>query len=99
MTIQENDFFSEVATGIRIYEIRMYDSKRKEIQPGDYITFKCGRTGKKCIVKVKSLHVYSNILELNRKENVNVRYIKEIMKYYTKEEMANNPFMMIKLFN
>ena len=86
-------------SGVRIYEIRLCDSKRKEIQPGDYITFKCGRTEKKCIVKVKSLHVYSNIFELNRKENVNDSYMKEVMKYYTKEELANKPFMMIKLFN
>ena len=99
MTIQDDDSFSEVATGVRIYEIRMCDSKRKEIQPDDYITFKCGKTEKKCIAKVKSLHVYSNIFELNRKENVNARYIKEVMKYYTKEELVKKPFMMIKLFN
>lgn len=51
MTLDE-PWFNLVQDGVKSYELRLWDSKRKSVKVNDHITFTNRQTGEKCTKKV-----------------------------------------------
>ena len=50
--------FSQIQTGVKTLELRLYDEKRRLIRVGDRITFTQTETGETLTVRVTSLHPF-----------------------------------------
>ena len=56
--------FEKIKSGKKLYEIRLYDEKRKAIRIGDFIEFTKQNGDEKCTVRVKDLCLFKNFTEL-----------------------------------
>ena len=56
--------FDKIKSGAKIYELRLYDEKRKNIQIGNLIEFTKRDSDEKCTVKVTDLCRFGNFAEL-----------------------------------
>ncbi|AEH25540.1 ASCH domain-containing protein [Pyrococcus yayanosii] len=65
MGLQE-EYIELIRTGKKKIEGRLYDEKRRQIKPGDIISFEGG----KLKVRVKALRVYSSFREMLEKEGL-----------------------------
>lgn len=57
-------WFQQIKDGHKMYEGRVYDSKRRKIQINDYIVFTNEDNDEKIIKKVKELHIFSSFEEM-----------------------------------
>lgn len=92
MTLKQ-PYFDLIKEGKKTIELRLYDEKRRKIQPGDTITFQNGDNFH--TVKVKGLFVCSNFKELfkfidvqdtgldNEKDAINI-----MEQFYDKDTQA-----------
>ena len=91
MKLKDNPF-RRISEGRKTIEIRLYDEKRRLVQPDDYIEFTNMEDGKKIKTKVIKLHLFNSFKELFDKfdnsylgHDEKVDY-KRMYDYYTEEE-------------
>lgn len=100
--------FSLIESGAKIYELRLFDEKRKRIKIGDIIEFTCvDDQSKKLMVKVVDLKRYSSFIDLYADlspleigytaSNLHLANPKDMEKYYTKEQIASFGVLAIKI--
>jgi len=63
MKLQDNPF-NWIKSGNKIFELRLYDEKRRGISVGDTIQFTNMVTSEQIVVKVLALHVFKDFEEL-----------------------------------
>lgn len=56
--------FEKIKSGAKIYELRLYDEKRRQISVGDFIEFTRRDDGEKCLVKVIDIAIFDNFSDL-----------------------------------
>ena len=100
-------YFDAIKFGTKIYEIRLNDEKRKQIKKGDFIEFqKEPLKEEKYIVEVEDLLYYKNFEELLQNSKMEElsspktkkeELIKDLEKFYSKEEQEKYGVVAIKL--
>lgn len=95
-----------VKKGIKTIEMRLLDSKRKNILVGDYIKFVSTEgANNELNVRVKGLHTYSDFYELyNKFDKVKLGYCEndialpmDMDKYYSKDKIKEYGVLGIEL--
>lgn len=99
--------FNAIVSGRKIYELRLYDEKRKAIRLGDEILFTEQETGKTCLVKVTELLRFDSFDELYAQLPLTeIGYDEmsktkaspnDMSKYYSKEEQSEYGVIAIKI--
>lgn len=86
MTLHKLDLrplpFQAIKNKNKIYELRLYDERRRNILPGDELEFTNTITQEKLCVRVVSLHIYNNFEELY--QSISPRFLG-----YEKDEIAS----------
>lgn len=93
--------FESMLKGEKVFELRLYDDKRKEISVNDRIVFKKLQEPAEILtVVVKSLHIFPdfesmyNFIPLDKmgysKSTIKTASYKDMYQYYTKEEEEKN---------
>jgi ASC-1-like (ASCH) protein len=93
---------------LKVYEIRLYDSKRRKIKIGDKIIFlKAPELEKKIQVVVKDIVIAESLEEIFTKispvlagwseEDTPSKCAKDMMKYYSLEEEKRNGAVAFKI--
>jgi len=97
--------FKKIINGKKVIESRLYDEKRRQINPGDRIDFICNNDLSKSVpTTVIALYHYSNFENLfsdfspsffgrNSKEEL----VEEIRSFYSKEEQEEYGVIGIKI--
>jgi ASC-1-like (ASCH) protein len=62
-------YFAAIVAGRKRVELRVFDAKRRKVQPGDRITFACGN--ERATVTVVDVRVYDSFADLYRLEDPN----------------------------
>lgn len=99
--------FDKIKDGLKTYELRLYDEKRKLIKIGDFIEFtKLGST-EKCTVRVTDLRLFGSFEELYATlplqqcgytlDELEKASPTDMEKYYSKEEQARYGVIAIKI--
>ena len=97
--------FKWIKSGKKIFELRLYDEKRRTIAIGDNIEFTDMESGEKVEVKVLGLHIFKNFEELylNIPKNL-LGYSEEdkasasdMEKYYPLEEQEKYSVVAIEI--
>ncbi|MBQ9083979.1 MAG: ASCH domain-containing protein [Clostridia bacterium] len=93
-----DDPYQKIRAGIKTFELRLYDEKRKQVRAGDLIEFENIATGEKLLAEVISLHVFSNFEELYATlpllscgytdKTVHTAHYTDMEAYYSKAEQA-----------
>jgi len=97
--------FKLIKHGKKIFELRLYDQRRRLIQPLDRIEFSNRETEEKLLVSVESLHIFNNFKELYTAINsVDLGYqqdeeisYKDMQQYYPLASQNNNKVVAIKI--
>lgn len=97
--------FDLIRTGKKIYELRLYDERRRGLQPGDTIEFTNNITGEKLVVRVESLHIFKNFKDLFDYlpqedfgyERYNAQAYLDMLAYYPLERQLKFPALAIKI--
>ena len=99
--------FEGIILGRKIYELRLYDEKRKAISLGDEILFTEQEKARRCLVKVVGILRFDTFDELYAKlplieigyDDSSKAYAKpsDMEKYYSKEEQAKYGVVAIKI--
>ena len=58
--------FSAIKSGIKVFELRLYDEKRRAVSVGDVIEFTSTESGDTLLRRVKALHLFESFAELYR---------------------------------
>lgn len=56
--------FNKIKSGSKIYELRLYDEKRRRLKLGDFIEFTKRGSEEKCIVQVIDIKVFRSFSDL-----------------------------------
>ena len=102
------DPFSMIASGKKIYELRLWDEKRQLITPGDKILFTCsGDDARQITVLVKALHRFPDFAALYaalpleqcgyRPEELAAASPADMAIYYSPEQQARYGVVAIEL--
>lgn len=88
--------FKMIECGKKVYELRLYDEKRKAIKIEDEIEFVNTSPGESLVVCVKNIHIFQNFNQLYRElpllkcgyteQNVMEAKPEDMEAYYLKEE-------------
>ncbi|MDE5600907.1 MAG: RNA-binding protein [Clostridia bacterium] len=99
--------FYKIKNGTKIYELRLYDEKRKQIHVGDVIEFTERDSLEKCTVQVMELCLFENFVELYAKlpldklgyslGELDSASPADMEQYYSKEEQASCGVVAIKI--
>ena len=99
--------FKQISLGKKIYELRLYDYKRKLICIGDEIIFTEITSGDTCKVKVVDILLFQNFDELYTtlplkdcgydSDSVKNASPSDMEKYYSKEEQSRFRVIAIKI--
>ncbi len=91
--------FEAIRSGEKVYELRLYDEKRKLLSVGDEIVFDCGDYEETLRVRVKKLHIFGSFEELYKvlplekcgykKEELAAASYKDMEEYYPRERQEN----------
>lgn len=91
--------FEKIKSGEKTIELRLFDEKRQQIQPGDQIVFTNTETGETLIAKVEQLHRFDNFAQLYASlpllkcgytaEDIDTADPADMEAYYSKEEQTN----------
>lgn len=92
MHFAEKKDFEEIVNGR--CDIRLFDEKRKELKPNDYVIFICDEQQQRAMKRIKEMHVYENSYELFEHEKC-WELCERCMKYYTITEQ-NSPMVLIR---
>lgn len=90
--LAEKKDFEEIVNGR--YDIRLFDEKRREFKPNDYVIFICDENQQRTMKKVKEMHVYANSHTLFQHEKCWELY-ETCMRYYTIRDQYS-PMVLIK---
>ena len=92
----KNEPYSKIKDGTKIFELRLYDEKRKQVKVRDEIEFENLSTGEILLVRVVSLHVFSSFEELYAtlplircgytEQSVGTAHYSDMEAYYSKSE-------------
>ncbi len=90
--------FAMIGGGKKIYELRLYDEKRRAIKAGDSILFENTETGEQLTAAVLALHRFDsfealyNSLPLSQcgytEEDISTAHFSDMEQYYSPEEQA-----------
>ena len=104
MNLQSSPF-AKIREGSKIYELRLYDEKRKSIRVGDTIRFRCGEDQLR--VRVLELLPFPTFDDLYRSlpltqcgyapEELDTASPKDMELYYSKEEQSKYGVLAIKI--
>lgn len=99
--------FCKIKNGTKIYEMRLYDEKRKLIRVGDIIEFAERDSDEKCTVEVIDLCLFESFTELYAKlpldklgyslDELNSASPTDMEKYYSKDEQSHCGVVAIKI--
>ena len=99
--------FYKIKNGTKIYELRLYDEKRKQIHVGDIIEFTERDSAEICTAEVTDLCLFENFAELYAKlpleklgytsDELASASPADMDKYYPKDEQANCGVVAIKI--
>ena len=100
--------FSMIASGEKIYELRLWDEKRQRIAPGDQILFTCsGDDTRQITALVKALHRFPDFAALYaalpleqcgyRPEEVAAASPADMAIYYSPEQQAKYGVVALEL--
>jgi len=97
--------FEKIASGNKFIESRLYDSKRRQIQLGDYIEFVCNdNPTRKITTIVRALYLYPDFESLFSDFSLSSfggiskgELLKEIKAFYSKDEQAQYGIIGIKI--
>ncbi len=97
--------FERVARGSKVLESRLYDEKRKQLNPGDRIEFICNDDeSKRVAVMVKALYRYSKFEELFSDFSPSLfggslkqELINEINSFYSLEDQEKHGVVGIRI--
>lgn len=88
--------FKMIECGEKIYELRLYDEKRKCVEIGDEIEFVNTKTEEQLVVCVKDIHIFQNFMDLYHtlpllqcgytEGNVDTAKPEDMEAYYSKEQ-------------
>ena len=88
--------FEMIKSGQKTIELRLFDEKRRQIQPGDTIVFTNTATGEALTAEVVKLHRFKSFEELYKalpllkcgytKEDVDTAHPADMEQYYSVEE-------------
>lgn len=109
MTLHKYDLnpgpFNNIKSGNKIYELRLYDERRRLLKPDDQIEFTNNVTGEKLNVIVESLHIFENFQTLYEyipqtlygyKTSSSTAYL-DMLEYYPLEKQRKYPALAIKI--
>ena len=109
MTLHKLDLrpgpFKLIKQGLKTFELRLYDAKRRLIRPYDSIEFFNLESEEELVVRVESLHIFNNFEELFKAINfADLGYQKEeeisykdMLQYYPLSRQKNNKVVAIKI--
>jgi ASC-1-like (ASCH) protein len=99
--------FSAIKLGIKSFELRLYDEKRRKISVGDIIEFTSTESGESLSRRVRALHLFESFSELYRtlpldkcgytSENISTASPKDMDIYYSSEEQKQYGVVAIEL--
>lgn len=100
--------FDMIASGRKIYELRLYDEKRRQISAGDEIIFTRSRGGEDSIrCRVVALHIFASFTELYAalpllecgytEEDIDTASPSDMDIYYSKERQASYGVVAIEI--
>ena len=99
--------FDKIKNGTKIYELRLFDEKRKQIQCGDIIEFTKRDSDEKCVVEVVDLCLFQNFAELYAtlplkqcgysSDELATASPADMEQYYSKEEQSLFGVVAIKI--
>ena len=103
----QNEPFEMIKSGKKIYELRLFDEKRKAIKVADKIEFTSVSSGEKLMVEVEDVLVFSSFSELyNSLPLLEIGYNEcnsktashlDMQLYYTEEEQKLYGVVAIKI--
>lgn len=106
MKLQEKPF-ELIRCGRKIYELRLYDEKRRQIKAGDSIEFTCESSGEKLTVRVVGLLRFCSFDELYKSlpladcgyadSEIPQASPKDMEKYYSPEKQAEYGVLAIRI--
>jgi len=97
--------FKMIEEGSKIYELRLFDERRRTIRPFDQIEFVETQSKKKLLVTVESLHIFNNFKQLydyvdpalmGYKKDQHCSY-KDMEKYYPLARQKAHKVVAIKI--
>lgn len=109
MTIHHYDLnphpFDLIKQQKKVYELRLYDQKRRLIAPLDLIEFTNNETQETLVVEVVSLHIFNNFQELfayfpHREfgyENSDSQHYLDMLEYYPLNRQNHTQVVAIKI--
>lgn len=99
--------FEMIKCGKKIFELRLYDEKRKTVAVGDTVEFTCTESGEKLLRKVKGLHVFASFEELYgalpldkcgyTEESIASASPSDMEEYYSRDEQSRYGVIGIEL--
>lgn len=97
--------FCQIKNGKKIYELRLYDERRRMIRPFDILEFRNTETNEILVVKVISLHIFHSFDELFQYfphvtlgyEPNEVATPKDMEQYYSKAQQEAHHVVAIKI--
>lgn len=99
--------FYKIVSGVKKYELRLFDEKRQSIRIGDLIEFIKTDGTDKCIVEVVGLHRFSSFAELYSvlpledlgysTDELNSASSKDMDKYYSAEQQKQYGVLAIEI--
>ncbi len=100
--------FKAIASGEKIYELRLYDEKRQEVKVGDTIVFtNLGNTDETITVTVLCLHLFKNFEQLYQslplercgytEEELATASPRDMEAYYSVEEQSRYGVVAIEI--
>jgi len=99
--------FSAIKRGVKTFELRLYDEKRRAVRIGDLIEFTSTESGETCVRRVAALHLFASFSELYAalpldkcgytEENIESASPDDMNIYYSPEEQSNFGVVAIEL--
>ncbi len=97
--------FRMIRSGRKIYELRLYDEKRRKIHVGDTILFTCG--AEQLTAEVAGMHVFASFAELYdtlpllqcgyTPEDIHTASPADMEQYYSKDQQERYKVVAIEL--
>ena len=86
--------FSQIKSGAKTIELRLYDEKRQKVRTDDFIEFTNNVTGEKITVRVAALHIFPSFRELYSTlpldkcgyDDIKSASYKDMEEYYSQNE-------------
>ena len=101
--------FSSISLGTKVYELRLYDEKRRRIRIGDTVIFRCTETNDRITATVRALHTFESFVELYRalpldrcgysKDELTTASPTDMERFYTRSQIERYGVVALELCN